>query len=415
MNVGQPIRVLFVSTDASSVVGIGPSFLNLVAGVDRTYIVPLAICPRPAKTKNVFSIVPELQQLDIPVFTRHIDLWLISPNRWGARHAASFLRNLRSRVWSFARLIQDHNIDLVYTNALTCLDAAIAAKMCGRPHVWHIRECISRNPDLKGYLPAPLIRRIVGALSAGIVVNSQYLARQFRRNPCPVHVVHNGVDLVQFAPRERTGILHRELGLEASSRLIGIVGTVAPRKGHDTFLQAAKVVHSHRQDVHFVIIGRGLPDYLQSMQGLAKKLQIAGHVHFLGARSDVTSILQDLDILVLASRQETFGRVLVEAMAAAKPVVATRCGGPEEIVIDDETGYLVPIDAPREMSKRLLGLLSSSELCSRLGQAGRQRAIEHFSVEQYAHKVQQIILDVAGFRYAGSALIDTNSRKECDL
>jgi glycosyltransferase involved in cell wall biosynthesis len=102
---------------------------------------------------------------------------------------------------------------------------------------------------------------------------------------------------------------------------------------------------------------------------------------------------------VHSAQQEIFGRVIVEVMAAGKPVVATCSGGPQEIVVEDETGYLVAVDAAQAMANRLMKLLASAELRASQGLAGKQRADVDFSVKRYASEIQDVVLSVTARSY----------------
>lgn len=106
---------------------------------------------------------------------------------------------------------------------------------------------------------------------------------------------------------------------------------------------------------------------------------------------DIAPVYGSLDVLVCASLKETFGRTIVEAMLAEKPVVSTRCGGPEEIVIDGVTGFLVPVKAPQELARAVLRILGDRDLAQQMGQAGKNRALSGYSMQSYARQIQDII------------------------
>jgi len=393
----QPVRTLFITSDASAVAGVGPCLADALERIDRSAIDPFVICPW--EDKGAPTILPRLQALDLPLFTRDLGKWLPSPVNYGLRHLLQFGRTLKGRVWSIASLIERENIDLVYSNGLPCIDGALAARFTGRPHVWHLHEAVRGNTDLRRYIPARWVEALVARLSNVIIVNSSYLAREFQAagRRTTICVVHNGVDLNEVAPELFPGAasaVRHELGLQPDVRIVLAVGTVAPRKGYDTLMRAAAQVLAHLPETVFLVAGAQTLDHTEDLKLLAARLGLGEAFRFLGPRQDVPILLAAANVVVHSAQQETFGRVLVEAMASCKPVVATRCGGPEEIVVDGETGYLVPIGADERMADRILALLGDAPTAIAMGQAGHRRATECFSSARYADAVQSIILSV---------------------
>src|SRR4029077_5123381 len=143
--------------------------------------------------------------------------------------------------------------------------------------------------------------------------------------------------------------------------------------------------------------------YLDRLRHLAHELDIAGCVTFLGNCSDIPSVLSALDVLVhCPTAPEPFGRVLAEAMAAGRPVVAARCGGIPEVVIDGVTGFLVPPVDVGAFTVAVVRLLEDPELCRRLGDAGRRRAEARFGIGAHAASVLEVYRAVLEARRAAA-------------
>jgi glycosyltransferase involved in cell wall biosynthesis len=197
----------------------------------------------------------------------------------------------------------------------------------------------------------------------------------------------NGVDAeVEFSPDRQTGrSLREELGLPASAPLVGFVGQLVMRKDPLSFLRAFRRVAARRSDAHAVLIGARHSQkeeavaYEASLHDEVRRAGLERRVHFLGERDDVPSVLAALSLLVNTSRQEPLGRVILEAMAMAVPVVATRVGGTPEIVADELNGLLVPPDAPAACAAAVLRLLELPELASRLGTSARAHVLSEFT------------------------------------
>jgi glycosyltransferase involved in cell wall biosynthesis len=295
-------------------------------------------------------------------------------------------------------LIKKHNIDVVYTNALPTLDAALAARLNGLPHIWHLHEAVCGNQYLKPYLPCFIVKALIRYFSAKIIFVSNDKAHEFGGNGKSNHscVVHNGVDIRRFSAGVQTSnSLRGELGLAENFGLVVSVGIVSAHKGHDTLIMAAATILKEFPNAAFILVGNELDDFGDRLRKQIVELGIAEHIFFLGPRKDVPAILAQADLLVHPSTQEALPLVLLEAMASGKPVVATRCGGPEEIVVDGETGYLVPVGDEIALADRIKRILSDPESATRMGVAGRKRAEEKFSVQAYARNIQKIIEEVA--------------------
>jgi glycosyltransferase involved in cell wall biosynthesis len=147
--------------------------------------------------------------------------------------------------------------------------------------------------------------------------------------------------------------------------------------------------------VAFLVIGGGHQEDVNAIKARVVQLGINDCFHFLGWRSDIPGILRASNVLVVASDQEPFGRTVVEAMATELPVVATRCGGPEEIIVDGETGFLVPLHDPRAMADAVGAVVRDPDLARKMGQAGRRRAEACFGLKAYASAAQDVLRQVA--------------------
>ena len=176
-----------------------------------------------------------------------------------------------------------------------------------------------------------------------------------------------------------------ELGLAKKSPIIGTIARLAPIKGQSDFLiAAAETVHKF-PDIAFVIVGEG--ELKASLMAQAKKLGIDQQTYFLGQRNDIAEILATFDLFVLPSHNEGLGRVLLEAMAMGKPIVATAVGGIPEIVKNQETGILVPPHAPDRFAEAISYLLEHPKLAKIFGQRGKER-VKIFDIQKMVEKIE---------------------------
>ncbi|MDW8104684.1 MAG: glycosyltransferase family 4 protein [Armatimonadota bacterium] len=206
-----------------------------------------------------------------------------------------------------------------------------------------------------------------------------------------VQTVYNATDFVSLngeyscAPLE----VRREFGLPEDSKLIGLFAKVSPIKGHDLLLEALPTVLRLHPNTHVLFVGSTESKFAQHTWQRAKELGVHHHVTFTGLRADVARLMQAVDVVTLPSRSETFGLVVLEAMALGKPVVATRTGGLPELVRDRETGILVDFTTT-SLAHALNELLTSADLRRRLGQSARSFAQQYYTPERMVRLVESV-------------------------
>jgi len=195
--------------------------------------------------------------------------------------------------------------------------------------------------------------------------------------------------------------LLRALGCEVDTKLVAVVGALFPSKDHMTFLAAAEKVARKIEKVSFLIVGSGSESYTNRIRDRIRDLQLDSRVRLLGWRNDVHGLMSAIDVLVISSEQESFGLTAIEALSMETPVVATRCGGPEEVMADGDTGLLVPVKDPDAMADAIVKLLKNPELARGLGIRGREHVSRHFGIDQFVQCIQGVIKESAVLRFAG--------------
>jgi glycosyltransferase involved in cell wall biosynthesis len=219
------------------------------------------------------------------------------------------------------------------------------------------------------------------------------LTEKIHVRPSAITTIHDGRDLSRFSAGDgRRSDFFAGTPIE-SCRRVGVVARLSPEKGHEHFLRAAAAILREVPDAGFAIVGdAALGDglYAERLVSQAKALGIADRTLFTGFTERVPDVMAGLDILVVPSDAEPFGLVTVEAMAAGKPVVATRAGGSAEIVRDGETGLLVAPRSPESLARSVISLLSSPEQASRMGRAGCRRAWQEFSIERHCQTIRDL-------------------------
>jgi len=202
-------------------------------------------------------------------------------------------------------------------------------------------------------------------------------------------VIYSGVELNKYKelPFNENQNFKKELGIPENSLLVGTVGRLVPVKGPEFLIKAAKHIISKYPDTFFIFTGDG--HLRQDLEKQALELGIENNIIFLGWRDDAAKILSVYDVFVLPSLNEGMGRVLVEAMALGKPIVASDIGGIPDLVTHGENGFLVPPKNPKELAKYIQILIEDKEKRDKMGLAGKKMAM-NFRAENMVEKIAKL-------------------------
>lgn len=203
-------------------------------------------------------------------------------------------------------------------------------------------------------------------------------------------VIPNGVDVQGIASGPEVGA-REELGASPDDFLIGAVGNLRRPKAYDVLLRAASILRSESDRYKFIIAGEIEPILFGELSSLCRELELGDAVRFLGHRSDVRTLLKCLDVYVLTSDTEGFSISCVEAMAAGVPVVATRSGGPEEIIEDQKSGLLVPVRDPHSIAAAVRRLVGDQGFAQALRVNATGRVSDRFTVERMIGRYEQVL------------------------
>lgn len=303
-------------------------------------------------------------------------------------------------VFALIRLIRKCNVDIVQTGVSPVyLQGPIAAKLAGAKLIWYL-EGVGIPLPLSGLIRILLIPffytlgdRIVCASEA---VSSFHLSGStLGKNSM---VIYPPVDTAQFKPDVSSIDEYRKkFGIEPGEKIVGIVGNINPAKGYEFFFRAIKTIKEQAPDTRFLVVGTKLDTqetYWQTLKAQIEDMKIEDDIIFTGYRNDIAEIMNVMDIFALTSVVEAAPIVIMEAMACARPIVATRVGGIPELIEDGDTGIIVPPRDSEAIADAILHLLNSPEEAQRMGINARERAIGHFDVEISARKHRKIYQSV---------------------
>lgn len=222
-----------------------------------------------------------------------------------------------------------------------------------------------------------------------------YLKNTVKINPTKIRLINNGVEIPRTAQRTELDRLRRNYGIGEDDLVVGSVGRIWDRVKLFSDIIKAIALLPGRAKVKILIVGDG-PDREQ-LYNLAMAEGLAEHLIMPGVQMDTAPYYGLMDIFCIASDNEGFGLVAVEAMFHQLPVVATSVGGLKDIVIDGQTGFLVPSHRPQKIAERLQLLINDSALRKTMGEAGRIRAEKEYSAAAYAEKVHRLYQELVRF------------------
>jgi len=364
-----PLRVMYLATDMA-VGGAETLLVELVRRLDRARFLPELCCLKQ------FGPLGEVLAQQIPAFTG-----LLS-NKYDA-----------TVLWRLARLLRRRRIDAlvtVGTGGDRMFWGRLAARLARVPVVcsWLHSMGLPQRVEWPNRLLAPLTDAFIAVAEP----HGRYLAEHEGCPKAKVRVIPNGVDVERFRPRAASAKLQEELGLTGRPPVAAIVAALRWEKNHELFLEVASDVRRRLPAARFLIVGDG-PER-EKLLRRARELSLTGAVQFLGARADVPEVLSLADCLVLTSHMEANPVSILEAMAAGKPVVATRVGSVEETVRQGETGYLAAPSDRHQLAARVAELLTDRSRAEAMGRAAREEVVRRWSVERMVEGHQNLMAEV---------------------
>jgi L-malate glycosyltransferase len=291
---------------------------------------------------------------------------------------------------SVARQARERGVEVIHSHHSAAHSCGVALRwLCGLPSVATAHhETIQLHWALNDY----------------VIATSQHTRRYHIGHnlvrPSRIDIVHNFVDVASCEPPDsrKRSALRAEFGLSDLDLVIGFVGRVVPQKGLPYLLRALSAVIARLPSAKLLIIGPCSGTMRRRLDAIAEAEGVSGRVAWSSARNDVNRIRSVMDVFAAPSVWETSSLSVLESMAAGVPVVATAAGGTPECVSDGETGFLVPVGNPSALTDRIVRLLSDRDLCERMGEAGRRRVREHFSLKSQVPKVETVLARVVAVR-----------------
>jgi glycosyltransferase involved in cell wall biosynthesis len=381
-------RILFVSHTAE-LNGAERMLLSILRELDRRTFTPFLAIPRPG------PLALEAEEAGVPTAVVPMKWWLTDGRRaW--KQPLAWLWNLPA-VFKLKEIIREKGISLVCSNSAAAVGGALAARRARRPHVWIVHEILSgKRPLLRYFLGNKRLVRMIRRRSRAVVVNSSASGLAFG-DAGKFEVVLNGVAFPAGAGgRARDPRLGQKLGLKKGDRVVGVVGKIAPEKGQLELIRAFGLACQKVKGLKLLVVGAAADSrYLAVLKREVERLGLEDRVVFAGFVSDAFEALRLMDVLTSASRIESFGRTIIEAMAAGVPVLAVRTGGISEIVRHGKNGFLIESGEPQEMAAAIEKFFALGKAGKEaMVRAGRRTVEERFRIEPQVRKLERIFKDV---------------------
>jgi glycosyltransferase involved in cell wall biosynthesis len=365
----KPIKILYL-IDKLVPSGTQTQLLELVRHLDRSLFQPqvIALCEGGALLSEFQSAGIEVKVWDIKK--------AYGPSAWRAV----------SRIES---LIKQDGIDIVQTFFLHAdMIGLAAAKKAG------VRHRLSARRDEGFWLNKKdlFLTRYASKAASLLIANSKAVKDAViqKENPnCLIEVLYNGIDAHYFSPNEMLRRHAREeLQIAEDEIVVGVVANMRHEvKGHAFLIEAIPEIVKRCPNAKFIFVGDGIlrHQYEKRLQALG----VRENVLFLGATREIPKLLNAIDIYCSSSLSEGFSNSILEAMAVAKPVIATAVGGNRELIQDQQTGFLVEPKSPRQLAEKIITLILKPELRQGFGESGRARVLQDFTVERMTQRYEE--------------------------
>ena len=375
-------KILFIS-HSSELYGAEKVLLQTIEGLNKKDFQPILVLPRTGPFHR------KAKKLGVETVLVPFKWWLTEKNRvW--KQPFSWLWSLTCIV-RIARLIQREDIDLVFSNSAVNFCGALAARWRGVPHIWSIHEILGgKNASLCFLFGNRALVSLISVLSTKIIVNSETTGQSFKEKGA-VHTVFNGF---LWSPQDRgLGELYRQkFGFTSHDYILGIVGKIYPEKGQKNVVESIDLIAKTHHDVRLLVMGEVRDNrYFKQIQRYILERKLEKRVIFKDYIPEIFDVLALLDLLVIASCVESFGRVAVEAMSVKTAVLAVRKGAMAEVIIPGENGFLVDSSDPEVMAEAILSIRDNPEQVRKVVEKGYHLVREKYSVENQILKTEEIV------------------------
>jgi len=299
-------------------------------------------------------------------------------------------------AWRLSRYLRRQSVDIVHVHWVRDLILCVLAKsFCGRP----VKVVFTRHMDVMGSKHDAYHKFVYGRIDLQIVLTKVMQQRSRKWIPIPPeknYLLYLGSPEVGQGEKIDCARFRSEMGLSTTDFVIGMVGRIEHDKGQHVVVDAVNRLKQQGLDAHVVVLGHAMDQsYLDNLQMDVDRKGIKSNIHFFGFHADPPSIMRCFDVLVLATKRETFGLVLIEAMRAGTAVIGTNDGGVPEIIEHGVSGLTCKPMDPQVLADCIAALIEGPDLKKKYAREGKQRAINLFGEEKHYKKLLDKFIELA--------------------
>ena len=390
--------VAYINTTGSFLGGAEFCLFELVTNLDKDRYRPIVVVPNwgdfaEKLVQNNVKVI-NLKGNGFPALSWHIRGHKIY-NCCAFLQYACELFKLKDKL---LRVIKHNDMAIVHGNSFAgTLFGAMAANQSEIPFIAHLRE-LPRQGLLSGPIFKSIVRNIAIKESAACIAISGMVANAYAfengfKSP-PILTMYDPLDIKHFVPTKPDAALRNVYGLPKTAYIVGLVGRFEDWKGHLTALDTLDIViRQSKRQVILVFVGdsKGAQKlYINQINQRILDLGLSGNVVMLGLQKDMPSIYSIMDIVIVPSVAEPLGRVVLEAMAMQKPVIATNIGGPAEIITDGVDGFLISPKDPNALSTKIINLIENPQIFREMGAAAREKVVKQHRIPSYVSKIMEL-------------------------
>ena len=366
-------------------------------GSDKTLLLLLKYLD---KTKfNAVVILPNQGPLETALEKENIKV-VIAPvlklyrKMFSIKNLLNFYREKNKGIKTLDILNKTYHFDIVYSNTLAVLLGMIYAKKRKIKHIWHVHEIIVHPKFIASLFPK-LLHLFANKIICNSIATKKNLVNRIPKLETKIEIIYNGLEknVIKESVNSNNSLIYKD-----SDIIITLVGRISRLKGHKWLLNTVINNLGSNKNIKLLFVGSTVENqeyYLEEIEKIVLENGIIDQVTILPFFKDLQAIWQRTDIAVMPSTEaESFGLVAVEAMLAKKPVIGSNHGGLTEIIVNNETGFLVKPNDENELAEALLKLIESPTLRKTFGENGYNRAVKEFSVEEYVSKFENLFIKI---------------------
>lgn len=379
-------KILFIHQSAE-LYGSDKTLLLLLKYLDKAKFYPVVILPNDGPLKN------ELEKVNIEV---HIAPVLkLYRKMFSPKNLITFFSDIKKGVTISNELHKKYHFDIVYSNTLAVLLGLFFVRITKIKHIWHVHEIIESPPVFnKAFM------KILSLKSTYSIIYNSITTKTFWETNNTIQkkgiVVWNGVENndLSITDEEINNFRKHLFNATLNEVIITLVGRISRLKGHKWLLMTYLNQLKNYENIKILFVGspvQGQEYYLEEIEEIINNNGLTDTVKILPFTKDLSKVWSITDIAVMPSTEpESFGLVAVEAMLSKKPVIGSNHGGLTEIIINNETGFLVEPNNQKQLSEALNELIKNQELREQFGNAGYQRAVNEFSIDKYVSSIENL-------------------------